>query len=129
MCCLQKAETQRIQQDEPKKKAVTAPSGIMIPGLILLFGNASMDHIKLITRSHFFSATTVAMRGTTRQCANDRPSAERAKGAAPCVSEATLALSAPATGGQLMNIAGDGTATVGAEGAFTLGCLPVHEQP
>jgi hypothetical protein len=46
-----------------------------------------------------FSATTVAMRGTTRQCANDRPSAERAKGAAPCVSEATLALSAPATGG------------------------------
>jgi hypothetical protein len=54
------------------------------------------------------------MRGTTRQCANDRPSAERAKVAAPCVSEATLALSAPATGGQLMNIAGDGTATVGA---------------
>lgn len=45
-----------FQQDEPKqkKKAVTAPWGIMIPGLILLFGNASMDHIKLITPISLF---------------------------------------------------------------------------
>jgi hypothetical protein len=42
-----------MSQNKKKRLSRTAPWDIMIPGLILLFGNASMDHIKLIIRSHF----------------------------------------------------------------------------